>query len=476
MTVHWTEIYFLSEWAVRLLMLCYVPQRRSPAAARTWLLLIFIFPWPGLVLYGLFGRAFLPQRRLQLQEKFSQLVRTVGKQVLAPYGQHPGLPPRFQQAVTLAENLGDFGIVGGNQVELVADYTGAINRLIDDIGAARHHVHLLYYIFADDDTGNRVANALSQAVQRGVSCRVLLDSLGSKKWRRRLVPRLRQAGIEVIELLPVRIFRMLHGDEPRPDLRNHRKIAIIDGRIAYVGSQNLVDAMFKKGIIYEELVARVTGPVVLQLQSIFLIDRYFEAETELARSELFPVPEQAGNVIAQILPSGPGYPQSNNQRLITMLVHAAHQRVVITTPYFIPDDALLEAMKTAVQRGVEVHLVVSCKVDQLLVGLAQRSYYDEMLEAGVRLHQYRQHFLHAKHVTIDDMVTLIGSSNMDIRSFQLNAEISLLVYNAPLTQELHKIQKSYFEGADQLTLAGWRQRPFILRMGQNMARLFDSLL
>jgi cardiolipin synthase len=469
----WPLLYLISEWTIRLIMLVYVPQKRNPAAARTWLLLIFIFPFGGLLLYGLFGRAYMSERRLRAQQKISHFIRTTGKEHLGPYACRPDLTPPFQHIVTLAENLGDFGILGGNQVEILADYEGAINRLIADIAGAKDHVHLLYYIFADDQTGNRVVDVLADAVKRGVVCRVLVDSLGSKSSRRKLVPRMREAGIEVTLLLPVRWFRRRG---TRADLRNHRKIAVIDGQIAYVGSQNLVNADFKEDITYEELVVRVTGSVVLQLQAIFLADRSFDTDQHIDLAKLFPTEQMPGTSPAQVLPSGPSYPFANNQRLITSLIHAAQKRVVITTPYFIPDDAILQAMQTAVLRGVEVHLVASRKADQLLVGLAQRSYYEGLLEAGVRIHLYERRFLHAKHLSIDDAIVLVGSSNMDMRSFQLNAEISLLVFDPRVAADVRVVQERTFFLAEELTLENWRKRPALARITQNLARLVDSVL
>jgi cardiolipin synthase len=469
----WPLLYLISEWTIRLIMLVYVPQKRTPAAARSWLLLIFIFPFGGLILYALFGRAYMSKRRLAAQQRISHFIRTKGKEFLGPYGIKPDLTPPFQHIVTLAKNLGDFGILGGNQVEILADYEGSVNLLVADIASAKDHVHLLYYIFADDKTGNRVVDALAEAVKRGVVCRVLLDSLGSKKSRRKLVPRMREAGIEVTLLLPVRWFRRRG---TRADLRNHRKIAVIDGQIGYVGSQNLVNADFKADITYEELVARVTGPAVLQLQAVFLGDRFVDADQRIDWPKLFPKEHMPGSSPAQALPSGPSYPFANNQQLITSLIHAAQKRVVITTPYFIPDDAILQAMQAAVLRGVEVHLVVSQKADQLLVGLAQRSYYEVLLEAGVKIHLYQHKFLHAKHLSIDHTIVLIGSSNMDLRSFQLNAEISLLVFDPQVAAAVHAVQERNFAHAELLTLEEWRKRPALARISQNLARLVDSVL
>jgi cardiolipin synthase len=302
---------------------------------------------------------------------------------------------------------------------------------------------------------------------------VLIDDWGSKRWLSTLVPRLEKAGVEVHAVLPVSWFRR---SAARFDLRNHRKITVIDGRIGYVGSQNIVSAVFKEGITYEELVVRATGPVVLQFQAVFLTDWFLETSEDLLHGDLFPDPERPGSAPAQALPSGPGYPVDNTHRLMVALLHAARQRVVITTPYCIPDDAFLQALETAVLRGVEVHLIVSDKADQILVGLAQRSFYEEMLDAGVKIHLYQRNFLHAKHMVIDDAITLVGSSNMDIRSFRLNSEISVLIYDAATAARLAAAHEQCFKHCRLLTVEEWNQRPLRVKVTQNVARLVDAIL
>src|SRR5262249_43100295 len=317
-------------------------------------------------------------------------------------------------------------ILGGNAVELLTDYDGTIARLVQDIDQATDHAHLEFYIFADDRATAPVIAALGRAAGRGVRCRVLADAIGSRPALRPLRPKLMSRGVAVHEMLPV---RLVPWKKARLDLRNHRKIAVLDGRVGYTGSQNLVSAEFKKGLTYEDLMARVTGPVVLELQYLFAADWFLETNEVLGGEAEFPGPEIAGDVPAQALPSGPAFPTQNNQRLFVALVHGARKRVVLTTPYFIPDEPFLQATQTAVLRGVEVHLVVSEAGDHPVVSLAQRSYYEELLEAGVQIHPYRTNFLHAKHVSIDDSVALIGTSNLDIRSFVLNAEVMLVIYD-----------------------------------------------
>jgi cardiolipin synthase len=237
-----------------------------------------------------------------------------------------------------------------------------------------------------------------------------------------------------------------------------------------------VAAGFTEGITYEELMLRVTGPAVWDLQYVFAADWFLETGEVLDCDEVFPDLEIVGTVPIQALPSGPDFPTQNNQRLIVALIHGASERVVITTPYFIPDEPLLQALQTAVLRGVDVHLVHSAAVHQPLVSLAQQSYYEELLEAGVKLHLYRQNFLHAKHLSIDIDIALIGTSNVDIRSFVLNAELLLVISDAGVTGRLHAEQERYFGNCSLLTLEQWRRNSFARKLAQHLARLFSPLL
>jgi cardiolipin synthase A/B len=470
----WSLLYLISEWAIRFVMLIYIPQKRSAAASRTWLLFIFLLPWPGLILYWLFGRIYLPARRVHMQERASRFIREAQAQIGARVAAEPGLSPTLLGIPELARQLGDFEALAGNRVELLAGYSATINRIIADIDSAKQHVHLLFYIFLADESGQRVGKALVRAAKRGVKCRVSMDAVGSREGLQRLAPLLRSEGIEVLEMLPVGLFRR---NAARFDLRNHRKVVVVDGTTGYTGSQNIVNPEFVKGYPNEELMVRVTGPAVTQLQAMFLADHYFETGTVLDPRELFPEVNFAGTSPCQLVPSGPGYLHENGRELIIAMLYAARERIVVTTPYFVPDEPFLHAICAArLRRGVEVHLVLSMHANQRITQFAQRSHYDDLLEAGIEIHLYRPHFLHAKHLTIDDEIALVGSTNMDIRSFALNAEINLVVYDRSVVHDLRRLQESYFANSERLKAATWKKRPLVDRVVQNTARLMDSFL
>ncbi|MBV9873835.1 MAG: cardiolipin synthase [Verrucomicrobia bacterium] len=455
-------------------MLLYVPQRRSASAARTWLLFIFLLPWPGLAIYAMVGRIRVPAFRRKLQEQASGQIKKAQAQIGAQIVAQPDLPAQLQIIPQQAKRLGTFEPFAGNAFEFLRDYEKSIDRLIEDIDTAKRHVHLLTYIYRTDRIGRKVADALKRAAKRGLVCRVLLDAVGSRVALNQFGPELQKSGVEVRSMLPVGLFRR-KGE--RFDLRNHRKISVIDGTIGYLGSQNIADPTFVRNFPNEELVVRLTGPVVSQLQATFLGDHYLETEEVLDRAELFPDLKPTGDSAAQLLPSGPGYGQENGRELIISMLYEARRRVVITTPYFIPDEPFLNAICAAGRReNVQVHMVVSKHANQLISQLAQRSYYDDLLEAGIQIHLYRPHFLHAKLLTIDDHVALTGSTNMDIRSFALNAEINLLIYDRQVVEQLKVVQEDYFRNSDLLTREQWSKRSVFEKVAHNTARLMDSFL
>jgi cardiolipin synthase len=383
----------------------------------------------------------------------------------------PAVSPQYAPSVRLATDLGMLDNLGGNAVELLTDYNATIARIAADIDAARDHVHLCFYIFGDDSQSALVITALGRAVTRGVVCRVLVDAFGSRPSRRTLLPKLNALGVHTRVALPVRVGRKT----ARFDLRNHRKIVVVDGRIGYTGSQNMVSANFKPGLTYSELMVRIVGPSALQLQALFGSDWLVESG-EFIGEAAFPMPVVTGPTPAQVLPNGPSTSTQRALRMAINLIYSATHRVVITTPYFIPSQSLQDALETAVHRGAEVHLIVDDRIDQFFVGNAQRSYYESLLAAGVRIHAYREGFLHTKSISIDGQMAWIGSCNLDMRSFELNEEVVALFFDQQIAAKLVAIEERYMRGSLQISLNEWRNRPFAHELVQNLTRLVSPLL
>ncbi|CAK7030040.1 cardiolipin synthase [Saezia sanguinis] len=479
----WSTIYLLTEWLIRISMLIYVPQQRTPNAARAWLLLIFFLPVPGLLLYAWIGRIYVPQQRLQLAREAELHIQEAGEQLIhsTPGGFTPyrSPDPQLQHHIDLATALGEFPATENNRIEVLSGYDILLDRLLQDIEAAQHSIHLLYYIYGNDQTAQRFTDALCAAARRGISVRILLDAVGARHGLKHQAPQLRAAGAEVYGALPVSLWRK---NVARFDLRNHRKIAVIDGQIAHMGSQNLVDPSFVPGFPNEELNVRVTGPVVSQLQAVFLADWYTETRQALDDSQtqnLFTLlkPETpASGSAAQVVPSGPGYGHENNRDVMMAFIYAVQKSICIVTPYFIPDEPFLTALIVAARRGVQVQLIFPQHSNHLITNLAQQSYFDQLLQANVEIYLYRPGLLHAKHMTFDDQVALIGSPNIDVRSFALNAEISLVIYDRQLTNQVKTIQNTYIEHSSRLNFADWQRRPRIRKIACNLARLADAVL
>ncbi len=471
----WSGIYIASEWVIRVGSLVYVPQRRPPSAARAWLLLIFFLPWLGLLLYLLIGRAYLSRRRFRVQKQIYDLIRRLVPRTASFEAEVCAIvSPEHLPALQLADRLSEFPAVGGNSFELLPHYEAAIERIVAEVDGAKRYVHMLFYIFEDDEVGRLVSRALQRAAERGVAVCVLMDAIGSRAGLEGLGPDLRAAGVEVIALMPLRLFGPNAG---RFDLRNHRKIVVVDGMAAFFGSQNIVSARANRGMVNEEMLVRATGPIVRHLDAVLLGDRYLEVGS-LPPERGIPAPAGPGTNggLAQVVPSGPGYNGGTAEAVMIALMYGARSRVVLTSPYVIPSDAFLTAMCSTARRGVAVELIVDAESNKPLVQLAQQSYYDTMLSAGVNIHRHSGSFLHAKHMSVDDDVALIGSSNFDIRSFALNAEISVLIYDRAVVADLKRVQEAYLRQSDRVTVEERRALRLPRRALENLARLTDSLL
>ncbi len=458
-------IWYAAEWVIRIGALLTVPSRRSTAATRAWLLLILFLPLPGLLLFWAIGSPRFPAWRTQRFIALGPFFEGIASRMRRHTPDLGAAGPSAALAVT----LGRMPVTAGNAIDLIDDYDGVIDLFVADIDAASRTIDLLVYIFADDTIGRRVIDALAKAVPRGVRVRVMFDPVGSHPWRRGTSRRLRDAGIEVREALPFHVLRR----RTRRDMRNHRKLFVIDGRIGYAGSLNLVAKDFRPGIVNRELVARVEGPVVASMAAVVAGD--WSMETGEAPDQTVVIPATAGTCWAQLLPSGANFPLEGFETLLVWHLHQARRRVTIVTPYFIPDENVVTAIRIAVTRGVAVDLILSSVVDQPIVNLSQSSYYEELLATGVGIHLFRDQLLHAKSFIIDTSLGVLGSSNVDMRSFQLNEEVSLLLYDEASIARLKVLHDRYLETSDLLQLHQWQSRPVWHKLAENIARLMNSL-
>ena len=467
-----------------------VPQDRRPASATAWILVLVFIPVAGLLAFFLIGNPRLPGARRTKQRSVDRLI---GQRIREHHleSQPHGGPPWLASVVGLNQRLGALPLVHGNSATISTGYDETLAAIAGDIAGARTFVHVEFYILSHDRTTAPVFTAMADAVRRGVTVRVLLDHIGSLRSTgyRRTLAELTRIGVRWQLTLPVQPLR---GRYQRPDLRNHRKLVVVDGAVAWAGSQNLVDRSYNKrvhrrsGRQWQDLMVRLQGPVVQEVDTLFVTDWYSETDELLD----VRVPETVGDVVAdaaggpgapgtlscQVVPSGPGFEVENNLHLFNSLLYAARRRVSITSPYFVPDESLLVAVTSAAFRGVGVELFVPERSDQLLVHHAQRSYYEELLRAGARIHLYpAPYILHAKHMTVDEEVGIVGSSNLDMRSFSLNLELTLLVHGREFVTALREVEDGYREVCTELDLPGWLARPRRQSFADNMARLTSAL-
>ena len=369
----------------------------------------------------------------------------------------------------------------GNGVELIGDWKEVFKRLVADIDAAENTCHLEFYIWQPGGAAADVADALIRARQRSVVCRVLVDAMGSRTFLgSEMADRMRAAGVEILAALPGGLLRMPF---VRFDLRMHRKIVVIDGRIAYTGSLNLVDPRYFKRDAdvgqWIDAMVRLEGPTVEALAITFLADWYVESEYELEqlRDGGGAQPQsRVGECAVQALPSGPAFRTESIEQILIMAIYTARKELVLTTPYFVPSEALRMALESAARRGVKVILIVPAKVDSRLVRYASQAFQGDLLHAGVRIARFQGGLLHTKSVTVDGKMSLFGSLNLDPRSFRLNFEISLALYNREFTGELRALQQTYLDQSELINLDLWDARPLRLRTAENFARLLGPLL
>ncbi|NTU78398.1 MAG: cardiolipin synthase [Chloroflexales bacterium] len=487
MSSSWTWLFIvftIAGWLIPIAMLFVVPVNRKPSAATAWLMLVFALPWIGLALFLLLGSPKLSPRRRHIQREINGYISAF----IAKAREDPALTPmvaplvpeRYQPFVELGTALGALPALAGNAVEILTDYDDMLARIAADIDAARLFVHVEFYILIADTASEACFQAMERAVARGVSVRVLYDPVGSRKYPtyRATLERMRAAGIRAHPMLPLN----RRGDLNRPDLRNHRKILVVDGEVACTGSLNLIHRSYHRrdAIYYDELMARVRGPAADALDAVFRTDWYSETGERLTaehNTAYLVELTSGGEALCQVLPSGSGFDNENNLKLFVALIHASRRRLVICNPYFVPEDALLLAVTSAALRGVDVTLYNSEAQDQFLVANAQRSYYEELLRAGVKIRLYKAPtLLHTKTMSIDDDIAVIGSSNLDMRSFLLNLEVTLICYDRGVVADLRQAEASYLERSRLIELDAWQRRPLHQRLFENLARLMSALL
>jgi cardiolipin synthase len=475
----WPVVILLVEFTIRLGFTAFLLLRRAarPVSTPAWIAVVLALPIAGMLAYLLVGEARLGRRRVERYRTLAQQVAERVRELPMREEERPQMPRDFEQVANLAEAVGQYGARGGNRLELLGDADVFIQSLVEDIDAAKTLCHLEFYIYLADHNGQRVAQALVNAVKRSVKCRVLVDGVGSYQFlKSTMCEQMREAGVQVVEALPANVLRLAVA---RLDIRNHRKIAVIDGVIAYAGSQNIADAEFapkKHHAPWVDCMVRTQGPIVRDLHQLFIEDWYLDTDELLLDDLALPPTIVSEGMTAQVIGTGPTTYNEAMHELLQAAIHSAREEIILTTPYFVPDEATQSSIRTAARRGVATTLIVPARNDSRLVAAASRGNYESLLESGVRIAEYRKGLLHSKTMTVDRSIALVTSANLDRRSFELNFEVSLVVYDSDFASQLRFMQTAYLELSDPIDAIAWRNRPWPTRLAQNAAGMLSPLL
>lgn len=497
--VHWSyqlisTIFLFADLTIRIgFSVRVIMRKRTHGVSLAWLFVIQIFPIAGAVLYLLFGENRIPERRIVraklAHNHYENWLSTLDNRAPVNWNE---LGQELLPLHTLAQNLAGLPAMANNTLELIQSPARIIQSIINDIKSAQQFCYMQFYIWQQGGMVDSVVEALIAAAERGVRCRILLDDLGSREFLKSdSAQSLRDAGIQLQVSLPAGIINAFFA---RIDIRNHRKIIVIDGRIAYTGSQNMADPLFFKqnaGIgKWVDVMIRLQGPIVECLSGTFLNDWFLEsdieqmnltvlqAETEQihAIADHWSSQQSSGTVVVQLVPSGPGFTSKAITNLLITTIFTAREEIILTTPYFIPDEALLTALSSAALRGVAVSIILPKKSDSILVEYATRARFDDLFRDGVRVYLFTNGFLHSKTITVDGKFSLFGSVNLDMRSFWLNFETTLIIYDSEISRQLRDVQQGYILSSEPLNEFYLNSRSSLEKFKENTALLIGPLL
>ncbi len=453
---------------------------REPASRVAWVVVIVILPVVGIIGYILLGETNIGRRRRErVRAVLDRLPDVADAPGMRDGHALPEIPEIHSPLFRVGHSVNGFEPVGGNQAVLLPDSNATIESIITDIDGATSTVHFTFYIWLPDHNGLKMVEALKRASARNVICRAMADGLGSRTlidsehWKS-----MKAAGVRLAVALPtgIPILRSLLG---RVDLRNHRKIVVIDNCITYCGSQNCADPEFlvkAKFAPWVDVMMRFTGPIARQNQHLFASDWMAEVDEDLTKFLKEPLPACEPGITAQVIGTGPTVRHSAMPEVFETLMYAARRELFITTPYYVPDESMQAALCASARRGVVTTIIFPARNDSWIVGAASRSYYSELLAAGVRIFEYEGGLLHAKTLTLDGEVTLIGSANMDRRSFDLNYENNILFYDPALTTTLRGRQEFFLKTSHPVTAGDVAAWPIRRRLINNTVAMLGPVL
>lgn len=496
--VHWSVqlpavIFPLADFIIRLgLSIRVIMRKRQYGVTLAWLVVILLLPFAGALFYLFFGENRIGDTRARrAKESLNHYRRWLESLKTTAVVDWSRIYSRLRPIHKQASNLIGIPAMDGNHLKLIEKPEKIMRAIIKDIDDAQSTCHLQFYIWCEGGTADEVAAAVIRAADRGVTCRILIDSIGSKKFLKGgIIKKLRAAGVKIEEEMPAGFIKALF---VRIDIRNHRKVVILDGKVAYTGSQNMVDpAYFKKssGVgQWIDTMVRIQGPIVEALAGTFISDWFLETNNERKHfrslekdlqhirqiADIYHQPA-VGDVPVQLVPSGPGFAPDAIHSLLLTTIYSSQKTITLTTPYFVPGESILTALMSAAQRGVEVCVIIPEKNDSKLANYASHARFEKLLQSGVTIKLFKGGLLHSKTITVDDEFSLFGSVNIDMRSFWLNFEATLFIYNQSFTKKLRSVQAGYEVQSRTLKLEDLTSRTSLTRFLENSALIIGPLL
>ncbi|MCD7932292.1 MAG: cardiolipin synthase [Tannerellaceae bacterium] len=453
------------------LILVIITENRNPLKTIPWILVLLFLPGIGLLVYFLFGQDNRKQKIISRRTYKRIMKRPHG---VSPLKETHPVPEQYKPLAHLLGVSNEFSLLHGSKIDIYTNGKEKFEALLKAIENATHHIHLEYYIFCDDEIGNRVKDALIRKAGDGVEVRVLYDDVGCWNVKKSFFREMKNAGIQVHPFLRV-VLPVLSG---RVNYRNHRKIVVIDGSIGFIGGMNIADryCVGTSWGSWRDSHFKIQGKGVYGLQSAFLIDWYVITKQLLNGQVYYPRVPVLSNNLMQIVTSGPVGQWRVLLQSTIKVIATARKYVYIQTPYFLPTEGLNQALQVAALGGVDVRLMLPKRADAPSVNMASHSFIDDMVKSGAKAYFYNPGFLHAKLVLADDMVACIGSANMDFRSFEHNFEINAVVYDEDFALQMKKVFYHDMHNCEKLVPARWLKRPLKQRVAESFMRLFSPLL
>ncbi len=463
------EALFLIVWVGTIIVV--ITENRNPVKTLAWVMVLVFLPVIGFVLYVFFG---MDMRR----------TRIIGKRSLSKLSQKPLLnfadyavstpPAPYEKLVSMMKKASFSYLLGDNKVQVFVDFPMMLQDMLRSIASAKHHIHVQFYIFMDDAVGRFLRDVLIDKARQGVKVRLLYDDVGSWKAKNRFFREMKEAGIEVYPFGEVKFAAL----SQRVNYRNHRKVVIVDGEVGYIGGMNVAERYYN-GVSWgrwRDTHLRIDGMAVNALQMSFFVDWYYATRELVSNAVYFPKVRRQGNTDMQIVTSYPMGEWKTIMQGLLQVISQSRRYLYIQTPYFLPTEPILMALRNAALAGVDVRLMVPLRGDSLLVDLASHSYYKEAMTAGVKIYQYEAGYLHSKVVLADDNFVTVGSTNIDFRSFEHNFEINAFIYDPEVVREMKRIFMNDLEHSRRVVASEWKKRPLWNRFWESLVRLLSPLL